>query len=448
MQPYDRLPPQNLEAERSVLGSCMLENQALGMALETLKPDDFYDLNHRTLFEAMKDMYAGNRPVDILTVSDELTRRGVFEKLGGQAFLGSLEASVPTTANAPYHAEMVKERAIRRRLIDAGTRIVSMAYSSDMESAMILDEAEKTIFEVAQDRSRNDFRHVGDALGKAFQKIEFRYNQSGSSVSGFESGFTDLDALTAGFKPGDLNIIAARPSMGKTALALNIAQFGGGGSNASVLIFSMEMSAEQLAQRMLAAQSGVDLQSMNTGTMGRRDWDDLTDAAGVLSQKPIFIDDSSMLTTMEFRAKCRRFKSRYPSLGLIVVDYLQLMSFGGARRTDNRQQEVAEISRMLKGVARELECPVIALSQLSRETEKRDKKKPQLSDLRDSGAIEQDADIVMFLYREDYYEGVQQDLDSEATISVAKNRNGPTGEARLVFQRNITRFCNAMGYME
>ncbi len=232
--------------------------------------------------------------------------------------------------------------------------------------------------------------------------------------------------------------------MGKTAFALNIAQFGGGGSRSAVLIFSLEMSAEQLVQRMLAAQSEVDIQAMNTGTMGKSDWDELQNAAGILTRRPIFIDDSSMLTTMDFRARCRRFKSRYPTLGLVIVDYLQLMSFGG-RQTDNRQQEVSEISRMLKGVARELACPVIALSQLSRETEKRPDKKPMLSDLRDSGAIEQDADTVMFLYRRDYYEETQPGVDSEAQLTLAKNRNGPTDTITLVFQREITRFRSWKG---
>ena len=444
MQVYDRTPPRSLEAERAVLGACLLEHRALGTAIETLKPEDFYDLNHRTLYEAMGTMYAANLPVDLITISEELIRRGVFEKLGGQPFLAALVAEVPTTANVGFHAEIVRERSIRRRLIDAGSRIVSLAYSSDQESAMILDEAERAIFEVAQDRNRVDFRPVSEILGGTFQKIELRYNQSGSEVSGLESSFSDLDSLTAGFQPGSLNIIAARPSMGKTAFALNIAQFGGGGSNAAVLIFSLEMSAEQLVQRMLASQARVDLSAMNRGTMGRGDWDELTNAAGVLTQRPIFIDDTSGLTTMEFRARCRRFKSRYPSLGLIIVDYLQLME-SGVRRTDNRQQEVADISRMLKGVARELECPVIALSQLSRETEKRPTKKPMLSDLRDSGAIEQDADTVMFLYREDYYEETQPGRDSEAQLTLAKNRNGPTDTIRLIFQREITRFQNWMG---
>ena len=444
MQIYDRVPPQDLEAERAVLGACLLEHEALGIAIEALQAGDFYDLNHRTVYEAMVEMYSSARPVDLVTIKDELDRRGVFDRVGGQPFLAALVAEVPTTANVGYHAEIVREKSIRRRLIDAGSKVVSLAWSSDQESALILDEAERTIFEVAENRSRVDFRPVSDILGPTFQKIEQRYQMSGSDVSGFESSFTDLDNLTAGFQPGSLNVIAARPSMGKTAFALNIAQFGGGGGGAAILIFSLEMSAEQLMQRMLAAQAEVDLKTMNTGTMGRSEWDDLTNAAGVLTRRPIFIDDSSMLTTMDFRARCRRFKSRYPSLGLIVVDYLQLMSFGG--RADNRQHEVAEISRMLKGVARELECPVIALSQLSRETEKRQEKRPMLSDLRDSGAIEQDADTVMFLYRPDYYDESQPGLDSEAFLTLAKNRNGPTDTIRLIFQRNITRFRNSIGY--
>lgn len=444
MQLYDRVPPQNLDAERAVLGACLLEHEALGIALETLRPEDFYDLNHRAAYEVMGEMFNASRPVDLVTIGEELARRGVFDKLGGQPFLAALVAEVPTTANIAFHAGIVREKSVRRRLIDAGSKIVSLAYSSELESAMIVDEAERAVFEVSQRNNRADFRPVSDILGRTFQNIEQRYQESGSDVSGFESSFADLDRLTAGFQPGSLNIIAARPSMGKTAFALNIAQFGGGGSRSAVLIFSLEMSAEQLVQRMLAAQSEVDLQAMNTGTMSKGDWDELQNAAGVLTQRLIFIDDSSMLTTMDFRARCRRFKSRYPSLGLVIVDYLQLMSFGG-RQTDNRQQEVSEISRMLKGVARELACPVIALSQLSRETEKRPDKKPMLSDLRDSGAIEQDADTVMFLYRRDYYEETQPGVDSEAQLTLAKNRNGPTDTITLVFQREITRFRSWKG---
>ena len=313
MAVYDRVPPQNLEAERAVLGSCIIDTAVLGIVLERLQPQDFYDLNHRTLFEVMSAMYADNRPVDFITLTNELNRRGIFEKIGGQPLLGSLEAEVTTTANAPYHAEIVKERSMRRRLIEAGTRIVSMGYSSDMESMDILNEAEKAIFEISQDKSRSDIRHVSEILPGTFNEIELKYNKSGADVSGSPSGFSDLDNLTGGFQPGELTIIAARPSMGKTALALNIAQFGGGGSNAAVLVFSMEMPSKQLAQRMLAAEAEVDLQALNKGNLGQVDWNALTNAASVLSKRPIFIDDTSGLKTVEFRARCRRFKSRYPS---------------------------------------------------------------------------------------------------------------------------------------
>ena len=440
---YDRVAPQNVGAERAVLGACLLEQEALGSALEVLSPEDFYDLNHRAAFEAMSDLFAANRPVELVTFSEELMKRGLFEKLGGQPFFASLVAEVPTTANIEYHANIVKEKSIRRRLIEAGNHIVRLGYSTDVENTMAIDEAERAVFEITQNNNKVDFRAVRDILGGTFSKIEEQYKRSGSKVSGFESSFADLDVLTGGFQPGSLNIIAARPSMGKTALALNIAQFGGGRSGDAVLIFSLEMSSEQLVQRMLGSEAQINIHAMRTGVIGKAEWSDLLVAADRLAQAPIYIDDSSMLTTMDFRARCRRFKARRPQLGLIVVDYLQLMSFGG-RNTDNKQQEVAEISRMLKGVARELQCPVIALSQLSRAVEQRTEKKPMLSDLRDSGAIEQDADTVMLLYRPDYYEGaVNPDMDSEAFLGLAKNRNGPTNEIRLVFKREFTRFFNA-----
>jgi len=442
---YDRVPPQNTGAERAVLGACILEQEALGHTVEKLSPEDFYDMNHRAAFEVMAEMYGANRPVEIVTFGDELMKRGLFEKLGGQPFFASLVSEVPTTANIEFHVNIVKEKSIRRRLIDAGNHIVRLGYTPDMENAMALDEAERVVFEIAQHNDRADFRPVRDILGGTFAKIEEQYRKSGAQVNGFDSGFTDLDSLTGGFQPGSLNIIAARPSMGKTAFALNIAQFGGGKTGDAVLIFSLEMSGDQLVQRMLGSEAQVNVHAMRTGVLGRTEWDDLMNAAGRLSRMPIFIDDSSMLTTMDFRARCRRFKSRYENLGLVVVDYLQLMSFGG-RSTDNKQQEVAEISRMLKSVARELQCPVVALSQLSRAVEQRTEKKPMLSDLRDSGAIEQDADTVMLLYRPDYYEGaVNPETDSEAFLSLAKNRNGPTNEVRLIFKREITRFFNAAG---
>jgi len=440
---YDRVPPQNTGAERAVLGACLLEQEALGHSVENLSPEDFYDMNHRTAFEVMSEMFGANRPVELITFGEELMKRGLFEKLGGQPFFASMVAEVPTTANIEFHTSIIKEKSTRRRLIDAGNHIVRLGYASDMENSMALDEAERVVFEIAQNNDKADFRAVRDILGGTFAKIEEQYRKSGAQVSGFESGFMDLDSLTGGFQPGSLNIIAARPSMGKTALALNVAQFGGGKAGDSVLIFSLEMSSDQLVQRMLGSEAQVNVHAMRTGVMGKSEWDDLMNAAGRLSRMPIYIDDSSMLTTMDFRARCRRFKSRHANLGLVVVDYLQLMSLGG-RNIDNKQQEVAEISRMLKSVARELQCPVIALSQLSRAVEQRTEKKPMLSDLRDSGAIEQDADTVLLLYRPDYYEGaVNPETDSEAYLSLAKNRNGPTNEIRLIFRREITRFFNA-----
>ncbi|MDR1979832.1 MAG: replicative DNA helicase [Synergistaceae bacterium] len=440
---YDRVAPQNTGAERAILGACLLEQEALGNAVENLTPEDFYDLNHRAAFEVMVEMFAANRPVEMVTFSEELMRRGLFEKLGGQPFFASVVAEVPTTANVEFHASIVREKSVRRRLIEAGNHIVRLGYATDIENAMALDEAERAVFEITQNNNKVDFKPVRDILGGTFAKIEEQYRRSGAKVSGFDSGFADLDALTGGFQPGSLNIIAARPSMGKTALALNIAQFGGAKTGDAVLIFSLEMSSDQLVQRMLGSEAQVNVHAMRTGVMGKSEWDDLMNAAGRLAKAPIYIDDSSMLTTMDFRSRCRRFKARYSNLGLVVVDYLQLMSFGG-RNTDNKQQEVAEISRMLKGVARELQCPVVALSQLSRAVEQRTEKKPMLSDLRDSGAIEQDADTVMLLYRPDYYDGaVNPDMDSEAFLSLSKNRNGPTNEIRLIFKREITRFFNA-----
>ncbi|GHV36712.1 replicative DNA helicase [Synergistales bacterium] len=412
------------------------------MAAETLGPDDFYDLNNRAAFEVFAAMYGANRPVELVTVGEELSKRGIYERVGGQSFLASLVSDVPTTANTEYHANIVKEKSIRRRLIEAGNHIVRLGYSLEIENDMALDDAERAVFEIARQHNNVTFRSLGEIMKGTFDKIQEQYQRSGSDVLGFESGFRGLDHLTGGFQPGSLNIIAARPSVGKTALALNMAQFGGGKTGDSVLIFSLEMSGDQLVQRMLGSEAQVNIHAMKTGAMGKSEWNSLLEAAGRLSRAPIYIDDNSMLTTMDFRARCRRFKARYENLGLVIVDYLQLMTLGG-RRMDNKQQEVAEISRMLKGVARELECPVVALSQLSRAVEQRTEKRPMLSDLRDSGAIEQDADTVMFLYRPDQNEMPDPNLDSEAFLILAKNRNGPTSDVRLVFKREYTRFYGA-----
>lgn len=437
-----KIPPRNTEAERAVLGACLLSKDALGSAIEILKPDDFYDINNKTAYEIMLAMYSSDKPVDFVTFSNELKNREVFDRLGGQPFLAELVGNITTIANVSFHAGIVREYSMKRRLIEAGNKIIDLAYKNDIDSKTIINEAEKIIFEAAQNKSSSDFRSISELLAPVFVKIEDRYEKTGVEVTGYPSGFKALDEIITGFQPGSLNVIAARPSMGKTALALNIAQFGGGEKNYPIIIFSLEMSAEQLIQRMLAAESKVNLNSLNTGSMGRHDWIDLQRAAGVVTQKNIFINDGSDLTIMDFRTKCRRFKNRHPDLGLIIVDYLQLMS-SGDRRPDNRQQEVSEISRLLKVVAREINCPIIALSQLSREAEKRSEKRPQLSDLRDSGAIEQDADTVILIFREDYYQEKQQDdkkTNSKADIRVAKNRNGSTGVCSLTFQREITRF--------
>ena len=453
MDIYDRVPPQSLEAERAVLGSCLLDREILGAVIEMLRTDDFYDTKHRAAYDAMLAMYGASKPVDIITLSESLVNNNIFDAQSVQAFLAGLIAEVPTTANALYHADIVREKSIRRHLIEAGSKIVNLAYSNEYDSSMMLDEAERLIFEISQNKKSSDFKKLSEILAPAFKKLETaisNYNSgTGSESNGFKTGFDSLDSYLIGFQPGSLNIIAARPSMGKTAFAMNVAQFGGGENrdDIPVLIFSLEMSGEQLAQRMLAAEAGVNLNNINSGAVGNRDWSALTQAADKLSRRMIFIDDSSMLTSMDFRAKCRRFKSRYPALGLIIVDYLQLMRLGGkSSGSENRQYEVAEISRMLKGVARELECPVIALSQLSRTTEKREDKKPVLSDLRDSGAIEQDADVVMFLFRADYYEDTDPSKNSSANISISKNRNGPTQQnIPLVFHREITRFYDEAG---
>ncbi len=440
---WDRMPPVSPEAERAALGACLMDREALEAVLEILQPEDFYDLNHRAAFEVIHDMARREKPVDPLTFLDELARLGKSERLGGQSFLGSLIDSVPTTANVEYHARIVLDKAVHRRLINAGNTIVKLGYSEELDLDEALEEAERAVFEIVSKRNSTNFRHVGEVLGKTFQQIEEQYNRSDQDVTGFNSGFYELDRLTGGFQPGSLNIVAARPSMGKTAFAINIAQFGGQGSNRPVLIFSLEMGAEQLVQRMLGAEARVNIHDLRNGSFPKSAWEDLADGAGRLAEAPIYIDDSSMLSTMELRARCRRFKSRHKDLGLVVVDYLQLMS--ASRRTDSKQQEVAEISRGLKGIARELETPVIALSQLSRAVEQRTEKKPQLSDLRDSGAIEQDADTVMLLYRPGYYEpgAASDEEDNRAFIHLAKHRNGPTGEISLVFLREYTRFVNA-----
>ena len=445
MPDFNRLPPpESADAERAVLGACLLSRDALGAAIEILRADDFYDVNNQTAWSVMLDMYTSEKPVDLVTFSEELKNKNAFDRIGGQPFLLNLIEDIRTTANVDYYAEIIRETALRRRLIEAGNRIIALAYNRTFDSRQIIEKSEAEIFEAARTKSTSDFVALRDLIAPAFRKIEDAYKANSAPVTGYPSGFENLDNLITGFQPGSLNILAARPSMGKTALALNFAQFGGGkDNNPYILIFSLEMSSEQLVRRMFAAEAMINMSSMHNGTFGKDDWNKLNEAAKFLSTRNIYINDDSDLNIMDFRTKCRRFKNRFPDLALIIVDYLQLMSTGD-RRPDSRQQEVSEISRLLKIVAREVECPVIALSQLSREAEKRTEKKPQLSDLRDSGAIEQDADIVMLLYREDYYteQNPKPDQDSKAELRVAKNRNGSTGTCYLNFMREFTRFTD------
>lgn len=437
-------PPNSPEAERAVLGSCLISNDAIGEAIEILKPDDFYSPNHRKVFEVMMNMYMAGKPVDVPAMIIEMDSLGISEAVGGQNFLFELHDNAITSANVGYYAEIIRENSVRRKLLNAGDEIRRMALNNSMPSREIIDQAEKLLFDAALNRNSSDFRQVRDIIGPVFVDLEERYRQHDGKTTGFPTGFADLDAYTGGFQPGSLNIIAARPSMGKTAFAVNIAQFGGGDSNRPVIIFSLEMPCEQLVMRMLSAEAQVNLSLLSKGVFDSNSFERVRKACDVLAKRNIFINDDSNLSAVDFRTRCRRFKTRYPDLALVIVDYLQLMTSGDRRPTDGRQQEVSDISRSLKAVARELKCPVVALSQLSRAAEQRTEKKPQMSDLRDSGAIEQDADVVLLMYREDYYtESENNDSqDSKADIRVAKNRNGSTGVFHLIFKREYTRFLN------
>lgn len=413
-----------------------------------LTPEEFYDVNNKIVYEICLSMYLENKPIDLVTFQSEATSRNVFERIGGQPFLAELVGDDMLPAHAGYYAGLVKDTAVHRRVCEAGQKIYALGMKPDVDAREIISEAEKIILNTSAEKDTSGSVSLQTSMPLVLSKInELR---SGTRTNaGFLSKFTDLDKIVAGFQPGTLNIIAARPSMGKTALALNIAQFGSNtGANNHVLFFSLEMSAEQLIHRMFSAQTlefgaGVEISAITSGTLSDYDAYALERAAQALQQRNIYIYYSSELTAMDFRTKCRRFKTRHPDLSLIVVDYLQLMG-SGKKSNDTRQYEVAEISRVMKSVAVELECPILALSQLSRETERRSEKKPQLSDLRDSGAIEQDADTVILLYREDYYtETENNDLtDSKADLRVAKNRNGTTGLCHLTFQRKFTRFMN------
>jgi len=425
-----RVPPQNIEAEEAVIGSMLIEQSAVISALEILKPDDFYKESHRIIFRHMEAMADKLEAVDLVTLSESLKGSGHLERIGGAAELARLANFVPTAANVEYYAKIVAEKAVLRRLIAAATEIAASAYVSQSEVDELLDKAEETIFQISQGRSTQGYVHLKDVLVETMEKLEYLASHRGDVV-GLPSGLTDLDNLTSGFQPSDLIILAARPSVGKTSLGLNIARSTAVKGDCAVVIFSLEMSKEQVAQRLLCSESAINSQNLRNGFLNDDEWRRLSIALGRLGEAKIFIDDTPGISVMELRAKARRIKAEH-GLGLVVIDYLQLMR---TRKQENRQQEISEISRSLKGLARELEVPVIAMSQLSRAVEQRQDRRPMLSDLRESGAIEQDADIVMFLYSEPELE-----QNNAIDLIVAKQRNGPTGSVRLFFSREVCRF--------
>ena len=435
---FDRVPPQNIEAEQAVLGSILLDSDALVTAMERLRPEDFYQPVHRMIYETMIELGEAGRPIDLVTLTAALQDKQRLEEAGGVDYLSRLLSVVPTAANVDYYARIVEEKSLLRRLIRTATEIVQEGYAGADDVGLLLNDAEQRILEISNRRTGSGFISIRDVLMDVFEQIEFLYNHRGG-VTGIPSGFPDLDRMTSGFQRSDLIIVAARPSVGKTAFALNIAQNVGVRARETVAIFSLEMSASQLVQRMVCAESNVDAGRLRTGRLEGDDWEKLTMAIGALSEAEIYIDDTPGVTVADIRAKLRRLKKER-GLGLVVIDYLQLIQ-GRGKPGENRQQEVSEISRTLKQIARELEVPVIALSQLSRGVEQRQDKRPMLSDLRESGSIEQDADIVAFLYRDDYYDR-ETERKNIIEIIIAKQRNGPVGTVELVFLKNFNKFVS------
>lgn len=441
----ENLIPQNVEAEEAVLGAILVNPETLAKVSDTLKPASFYKPAHRQIYEAMLQLFNNNDNIDIVTVSDVLSYSGKLESVGGRAYINDLVENTITTSNIVYYAKIIQEKAIKRALINAGSEIVSKGYDLEPSDAS-LEQAEKLIFDIGSSKATTDLKHVKDMVLDAWDNIEYRYNHK-DELSGLATGFTELDSQLAGLQKSDLIILAARPAMGKTALALNIAQNVAIKENVPVCIFSLEMSSAQLVQRMLCSHAEVDAQRLKTGNMLQKDWEALTNAMNDFSQAPIYIDDTSGCTITDIRTKCRRLKTQQKDLGLIVIDYLQLME-GGTK--DDRLQQISAISRGLKILAKELDVPIICLSQLSRAVEGRNDKRPMLSDLRESGSIEQDADIVMFIYREDYYnkgeneeeESIKATSKGLSEVIIAKHRNGPVGVVKLLFQGNITKFKN------
>ena len=437
---YERTPPQDLAAEQGVLGGMLLSKDAIADVIDVVKGRDFYQPKHEQSFDAILDLYGRGEPADAVTVANELTKRNELTRVGGPGYLHTLMESVPTAANAGYYAEIVHERAVLRRLVDAGTRITQMGYATDGDDiAEIVNKAQSEIYNVTDQRAGEDYATLADIMEGALDEIESISNRSGQ-MTGVPTGFADLDSLTQGLHPGQMVIVAARPAMGKSTIGLDFARSCSIKNGLTSVIFSLEMGRNEITMRLLSAEARVALHHMRSGNMTDDDWGRLARRMGEVSAAPLFIDDSPNMSMMEIRAKCRRLKQRH-DLRLVIVDYLQLMSGGGSKRAESRQQEVSEMSRNLKLLAKELEVPVIALSQLNRGPEQRQDKKPMLSDLRESGSIEQDADVVILLHREDAYER-ESPRAGEADLIVAKHRNGPTATVTVAFQGHYSRFVD------
>ncbi|MFQ5673614.1 MAG: replicative DNA helicase [Nitrospinales bacterium] len=432
-----KLPPHNLEAEQSVLGACLTSNDTFAKSLEIINEDDFYKSANKKIFAAMAQLFEANEQIDILTLAERLRKNGDLDAVGGLEYLDFLEESVPTGAAVGHHAKIVREKKILRDLINTSTEIVSRSYEDSEEVENLLDRAENAIFQISEKKTKRSFFSLKEIVKHGFESIERLFDKPGL-ITGVETGFIDLDRMLSGLQPSDLIIIAGRPSMGKTSFALDIARFAAVHGGVPTALFSLEMSKEQIGLRLLCAEAQVDSSKLRTGYLAKTDWPKLTDAAGRLSEAPIFVDDSASLSSLDVRARTRRLYAEH-KLGLVIIDYLQLMH--SSSKVDNRQLEISEISRGIKALAKELNLPIIALSQLSRAVESRTDKKPQLADLRESGSIEQDADVVAFIYREEVYSPDTAE-PGVAEILVRKQRNGPIGDIKLTFSKECTRFYN------
>ncbi len=433
-----KVPPHNLEAEQAVLGGVLLNNDAMNQLMDILSSDDFYREAHATIFEGMASLYRESEPIDIITLSEVLTRRNQVEKVGGVDYLAVLVQSVSTSAGIVYHAEIIRHASVRRRLISECSNISELCFQEQDDAEALLEKAEQTIFDIAESQVKDGFQPLNHVIKGSMEKV-VKAGESEGFLTGITTGFEHFDRLTAGLQPSDLIIVAGRPSMGKTALALNMGYNAAKSTKKGVAVFSLEMSKQQLGIRLLGFESRIDASRLRTGRLKKHEWQELIDSADRLSEIPIFIDDSSAISVMEMKAKCRRLKQR-GGLGLVIVDYMQLIH--GRSSAESRQLEMSEISRALKGLAKDLDIPVVALSQLNRKVEDRPNKRPQLADLRESGAIEQDADVIAFIYRDEVYNPQSEENQNIAEIIIGKQRNGPTGLFKLTFLKELTRFEN------